>query len=78
MNSRKKRFVNPIKIEVTRKARTEMILGKYLAIFNGHQPPRADDPYNMWSKECWSKIHFGLKNVWIKEITHITHDDHAR
>ena len=46
MNSRKKRFVNPIKIEVTRRARTEMILGKSPAIYNGHQPPRADDPYS--------------------------------
>ena len=45
MNSRKKRFVNPIKIEVTRRARTEMILGKSPAIYNGYQPPRADDPY---------------------------------
>ena len=45
MNSRKKRFVNPIKIEVTRRARTETILGKSPAICNGHQPPRADDPY---------------------------------
>ena len=45
MNSRKKRFVNPIKIEVTRSARMETILGKFPAIFNGHQPPRADDPY---------------------------------
>ena len=46
MNSRKKRFVNPVKIEVTRRARMEMILGKSPAIFNGHQPPRADDPYD--------------------------------
>ena len=45
VNSRKKRFVNPIKIEVTRRARTETILGKSPAIFNEHQPPRADDPY---------------------------------
>ena len=41
----KKRFVNPIKMEVTRRARTETILGKSPAIFNGHQPPQADDPY---------------------------------
>ena len=26
-------------------ARTEKILGKPPAIYNGHQPPRADDPY---------------------------------
>ena len=45
VNSRKKRIVNLIKIEVTRRARTETILGKSPAIFNGHQPPRADDPY---------------------------------
>ena len=38
-NSRKKRFVNPIKIEVTRRSRMETILGKSPAIFNGHQPP---------------------------------------
>ena len=45
MNSKKKPFVHPIKIEVTRKARTETILGKAPAIFNGPQPPQADDPY---------------------------------
>ena len=45
VNSRKKRFVNPIKIGVTRRARIETIWGKAPAIFNGHQPPRADDPY---------------------------------
>ena len=39
VNSRKKRFVNPIKIEVTRRARTETNLGKSPAIPNGHQPP---------------------------------------
>ena len=46
MNSRKKRIVNLIKIEATRRARTETILGKSPAIFNGHQPPRADYPYD--------------------------------
>ena len=35
MNSRKKRFVNPIKIEVTRRARTETILGKPLQFSMG-------------------------------------------
>ena len=45
MNSRKKRFVNPIEIEVIKSARMETILGKSPAICNGHQPPRADYPY---------------------------------
>ena len=45
VNSRKKQFVNPIKINVTRRARTERILGKSPAILNEHQPPRADYPY---------------------------------
>ena len=49
VNSRKKRIVNPIKIEVTRRARTEMILGKSPVIFNGHQPPRADYTYTKLS-----------------------------
>ena len=35
MNSRKKQFVNPIKIEVTRRARTETILGKPLQFSMG-------------------------------------------
>ena len=39
MNRRKKRFENPIKIEVTRRARMATILGKPPAISNGHQPP---------------------------------------
>ena len=47
VNSRKKRIVNPIKIEVTRRARTETILGKSPAIFNGHQPTRADYQYRV-------------------------------
>ena len=45
MNSKKKRFVNPMKIEVTQRARTETILGKSPVILNGHQPPRANYPY---------------------------------
>ena len=49
VNSRKKRFVNPIKIEVTQRARMETILGKSPAILNGHQPPRADYPYVSYS-----------------------------
>ena len=53
MNSRKKEFVNPIKIEVTRRARTETILGKSSAIFNGHQPPRADDPYGAFENKLF-------------------------
>ena len=44
-NSRKKQFVNPIKIEVTRWARIETILGEAPAIVNRHQPPRAVYPY---------------------------------
>ena len=36
MNSRKKRFVNSIKIEVTGSARMETILGKTSAIFDGN------------------------------------------
>ena len=50
----KKRFVNPIKIEVTQRARTETILGKSPAISNGHQPPRADYPYmDILRKSGW-------------------------
>ena len=45
VNSRKKRFVNPIKIELTRSVRMETTLGKAPAIYNGHQPPRAVYPY---------------------------------
>ena len=45
VNSRKKRFVNPRKIEVIRSGRMEKILGKSPAIFIGHQPPRAVYPY---------------------------------
>ena len=36
VNSRKKRFVNPIKIAVTRSDRMETTLGKTPAIFNGN------------------------------------------
>ena len=45
VNSRKKWFVNSIKIGVTRRARMEIILGKTPAISNAHQPPRAVDPW---------------------------------
>ena len=45
VNSRKKRFVNPIQIGVTQRAKMERILGMTPAISNGHQPPRAVDPY---------------------------------
>ena len=51
VSSRKKQFVNPIKIEGIRRARTETILGKSPAILNGHQPPRADYPYMLSYKE---------------------------
>ena len=47
VNSRKKRFVNPIKIELTRSVRMETTLGKAPAIYNGHQPPRAVYPYDI-------------------------------
>ena len=45
VNSGRKRFVNPIKIELTRSVRMETTLGKAPAIYNGHQPPRAVYPY---------------------------------
>ena len=57
MNSRKKRFVNPIRIEVTRRARTETILGKSPAISNGHQPPRADYPYTAVVYVTWRNFY---------------------
>ena len=60
VNSRKKRFVNPIKIEVTRRARTETILGKSPAIFNGHQPPRVLDPYRRVFPNCHTRLHLGF------------------
>ena len=47
VNSRKKRFVNPMQIEVIRIARMETLFGKFHAIFNGHQPPRAVNPYRV-------------------------------
>ena len=53
-----KQFVNPIKIEVTRRARRETILGKSPAISNGHQPPRAEYPYEC-SYECSYKYSYG-------------------
>ena len=65
----KKRFVNLIKIGVTRRARMEIILGKTPVISNGHQPPRAVDPYvvtiprqTRWSRN-WSIIFFTWINV---------------
>ena len=39
VNSRKKWFVNPIKIGVTQRFRMEIIFAKTPAIFNGHHPP---------------------------------------
>ena len=52
--------IEKIKIEVTRRARMETTLGKSLAIFNGLQPPRADDPY---TNEIWPSIRIALACV---------------
>ena len=74
---RKKWFVNPIKIKVTRRARTETILGKSPAIFNGHQPPRADDPYMCISilvKYSLLSVYLYLDEIFsIKSASFITH-----
>ena len=51
MKSSKKRFVNPIKIEVTQSIRMETNLGKAPAISNGLQPPRAVYPHTTSAKK---------------------------
>ena len=62
VNSGRKRFVNPIKIELTRSVRMETTLGKAPAIYNGHQPPRAVYPYDY--KAIFK--HFLLKKLFMK------------
>ena len=50
VNSRKKRFVNPIEIEVTQSIRIKKNLGKASAMSKGHHHPRAVYSYKNATK----------------------------
>ena len=62
-----------------RRDRTETIVGKFPAIFNGHHPPRADDPYmkpcivcslNQW---CQNEVGISHKQYLGRDNTVISH-----